>query len=157
MDQVVEYKQLASGGMARATEAGRSSAKKHCDAFCLTKRIGLNDKGTASCERLSENQICDEKFFREFATYLTTYAVKSNGELFMSGTATQYLSAIKDMAMKKFADNNIWVERVLDRWYPSLRVAVEKTVNRRQIQNGLPVSESCLLVGVFFFSSAKHL
>ena len=40
MDQVVEYNQLASGGMARATEAGRSSAKKHCDAFCLTKKNG---------------------------------------------------------------------------------------------------------------------
>lgn len=147
MDQVVEYNQLASGGMARATEAGRSSAKKHCDAFCLTKRIGLNENGIASCERLSEEQICNEKFFREFSTYLTAHAVKSTGELLMSGTATQYLSAIKDMAMRKFPENKIWEERILERWYPSLRVAVEKTVNRRQIQNGLPISESSLPIG----------
>jgi hypothetical protein len=51
------------------------------------------------------------------------------------------------MAMKKFAENKIWEERILDRWYPSLRVAVEKTVNRRQIQNGLPISESSLPIG----------
>lgn len=147
MDVVVEYKQLASGGTARSTEAGRSSAKRHCDAFCLTKRIGLNSNGIASCERLLEEQICDEKFFREFSTYLTAHAVKVNGEFLMSGTATQYLSAIKDMALKKFPENKIWEERMLDRWYPSLRVAVEKTVNRRQIQNGLPISESSLPIG----------
>lgn len=65
----------------------------------------------------------------------------------MLGTATQHLSAIKDFAMITFADNKIWEERVLDRWYPTLRVAVEKTVNRRQIQNGLPISESSLPIG----------
>lgn len=147
MGTVVEYTQLASGGVARATEAGRSSAKKHCDAFCLSKGLGVNANGISSCERLKETDICNEKFFREFATYLTTYATKSTGLLLMSGTATQYLSAIKDMAMKKYSENRIWEERQLDKWYPSLRVAVEKTVNRRQIQNGLPTTESSLPIG----------
>lgn len=158
MAEIAEYDQLQSGGISRATEAGRSSAKKHCDAYCLTKRIGLNGSGNASCERLLEDQICSEKFFREFSTYLTAHAVKSNGEYLMSGTATQYLSAIKDMAMKKFPENRIWEERVLDKWYPSLRVAVEKVVNRRQLQNGLPISESSQPIGrSLLFSISESL
>jgi hypothetical protein len=85
--------------------------------------------------------------FREFATYLAENAVKSNRELLMSGTAVQYLSAIKEMAVKKFAENVLWQERKLERWYPSLRVALEKRVNRRQIYNGLPVSEKSRALG----------
>ena len=69
--------------------------------------------------------MCDEKLFREFATYLAENAVKSNGELLMSGTAVQYLSAIKEMAAKKFGDNEVWQERRLEKWYPSLRVALD--------------------------------
>jgi hypothetical protein len=147
MAEVVEYSQLASGGVSRATEAGRASAKKNCDAFCLTKRIGMNANGIASCERATEDEICTEKFFREYATYLTAFAMRTDGILFKSGTAAQYLSAIKDMTMKKFPDNKLWEVRVLDRWYPSLRMAVEKTVNRRKILNGEPISEGSLPIG----------
>lgn len=147
MEEVVEYTQLASGGTSRATEAGRATAKKNCDAFCLSKRIGMNANGIASCERATEDEICNEKFFREYATYLTAVAMRGNGALFKSGTAAQYLSAIKDMTMKKFPDNRLWEDRVLDRWYPSLRVAVEKTVNRRRILNGEPIAEGSLPIG----------
>jgi hypothetical protein len=139
-DVAVEYEGMASAGTSRATEAGRSSAKKHFNAFCNKKLIG-------KFELLSEKQLCDEKLFREFATYLAENAVKSNGELLMSGTAVQYLSAIKEMAVKKFAENVLWQERRLEKWYPSLRVALEKRVNRRQIYNGLPVSEKSRALG----------
>lgn len=139
-DVAVEYEGMASAGTSRATEAGRSSAKKHFNASCEKKLIGR-------FELLSEAQLCDEKLFREFATYLAENAVKSNGELLMSGTAVQYLSAIKEMAVKKFPYNALWQERRLERWYPSLRVALEKRVNRRQIYNGLPVSEKSRALG----------
>ena len=132
------------GGASRATEAGRATAKKNCDAFCLSKWIGINANGIAFCERATEDEICNEKFFREYATYLTAIAVTGSGTLFKSGTAAQYLSAIKDMTMKKFPDNRPWDDRVLDRWYPSLRVAVEKTVNRRRILNGGSIAEGSL-------------
>lgn len=68
----VEYTPMASGGVARATEAGRSSAKKHGDKFCFSKRIALDSNGIANIERLSEVELCDEKFFLEFSTYLTS-------------------------------------------------------------------------------------
>jgi hypothetical protein len=59
--------------------------------------------------------LCDEKLFSEFATYLAENAVKSNGELLKTGTAVQYLSAIKEMAVKKFAENVLlWSEGPLD-------------------------------------------
>ena len=147
IDVAMEYSQLASGGVSRSAEAGRSSAKKSCDAFCQSKGIGMNGSSIASCERLEEDEICTEKFFREFATYLTAHAVTGSGVLYKSGTSTQYLSAIKEMAMRKFPDNKLWEERVLERWYPSLRVAVEKVIDRRRMQNGLPVSESSLPIG----------
>ena len=48
----------------------------------------------------------------------------------MSGTAAQYLSAAKEMAMRKYPQNILWEEKLLERWHPSLRVAVEKKFNR---------------------------
>lgn len=146
MAEIVVYKELQSGA-SRATEAGKVSARKQCDAFCLSKRIGLNEQGVASCDRLTENEFCNEKFFREFATYLTAHAVKANGAYLMAGSATQYLSGVKDIASKKFPDNRMWEDHVLDRWYPSLRVAVEKTANKRQQQHGLPTAESSNPIG----------
>ena len=86
MEDVVEYSQLVSGGVSRATESGRTSAKKNCDAFCLSKRIGMNVNGIASCEKATEDEICNEIFFREYATYLTAFAVRGDGALFESGT-----------------------------------------------------------------------
>jgi hypothetical protein len=118
--------------------------------------MGLNERGIASCERLTEEQICNEKFFREFSTYLTAHAVKSNGDLLMSGTATQYLFAIKDMAMKKFAEKKIWEERILDRWYPSLRVAVGRlSIEGRYKMDYQYLNVRCLLVAIYFFPSVK--
>ena len=143
----MEYAQLASGGSAKSTVKGKSAAMKHLDAFCLTKSLGLNSSGSASSERLTQEELCSEKLFREFATYLTEFAMKLNGELYMSGTATQYLSAAKEMAMKMFPRNAIWEVRLLEKWYPSLRVAVEKKVNRRQIKNGQPIAEASLPIG----------
>ena len=98
----MEYAQLASGGSAKSTVKGKSAAMKHLDALYLTKSLALNSSGSASSERLTQKELCSEMLFREFATYLTEFAMKLNGELYMSGTATQYLSAAKEMAMKKF-------------------------------------------------------
>ena len=148
MEEVVDYSQLASGGVSRA--------KKNCDSFCLMKRIGMNANGIASCERATEDEICTEKFFREYATYLTAFAMRGNGVLFKSGTAAQYLSAIKDMAMKKFPGNRLRKDRVLDKWYPSLRMAVEKTVNRRRIPKGSRFLRALYPQAEVYFSRCAH-
>ena len=149
----MDYTPLASGGMAKSTLKGKSVAMKHFDKFCSTKGLGLNSTGIASAQRLSEEELCSEQLFREFATYITEFAMSSGGELFVSGTATQYLSAAKEMALRKFPRNILWEERLLERWYPSLRVAVEKKVNRRQIQDGRPIAESSLSLGRKLLSS----
>ena len=143
----MEYAQLASGGSAKLTVKEKSAAMKHLDAFYLTKSLALNSSGSASSERLTQRELCSEMLFRELATYLTKFAVKLNGELYISGTATQYLSAAKEMAMKKFPRNAIWEERLLEKWYLSLRVSVEKKGNKRQIQNGQPIAEASLPIG----------
>ena len=121
---------------------GKSVAMKHFDTFCSTKGLGLNTTGIASAQRLSEEELCSEQLFREFATYTTEFSVRASGELFASGTATQYLSAAKEMAMRKFPRNVLWEERFLGRWYPSLLVAVEKKGNRRQIEDRRHIAES---------------
>jgi hypothetical protein len=86
---------MATTGSSRATEAGRVSALKHVDIFCGNKRMGLDAAGKASHKRLTEDEIYNPEFFKEFATYLDEHAVKSNGDLIMGGTATQYISALK--------------------------------------------------------------
>lgn len=147
----VEYLELASAGTSRATEAGRSSAKVQFNQFCAKKVIGISPQTQkASIDLLSEDELCSEKLFREFSTYLLENATNSknaNRDYLMSRTAIQYLSAIKEFAQKKFPQNALWEVRCLDRWYPSLRVALEKKVNRRQIVNGQPVSESSQAIG----------
>ena len=100
---------MATCGSSKSTEAGRVSALRHADIFCTNKQIDLDAKGIASLGRLSESEICNQEFFKEFATYLTEHA-KSTGTLLMPGTAIQYLSAIKEMAQKKFSTNPLWIE-----------------------------------------------
>ena len=111
---------------------------------------------------MNENELCNEKLFHEFSTYLLENATNSKTakrdenaansknvrrDYLRSGTTIQYLSAIKEFAQKKLLLNALWDVRCLDRWYPSLRVALEKKVNRRQIVNGQPVSESSEAIG----------
>jgi hypothetical protein len=57
MAEIVAYKELQFGGNSRATEAGKASARRHCNSFCLSKGIGLDGQGVASCEIT-----CNEKF-----------------------------------------------------------------------------------------------
>lgn len=143
----VVYKAMATTGSSRATEAGRVSALKHVDIFCANKHIGLDAGGKASYKKLTEDQICNKDFYKEFATYLAEHAVKSNGDLIMAGTAIQYLSAVKEYAQGKYSSNPIWIEKSLDTWYPFLRLAIETNIQRRQIVNGDPIAESSQAIG----------
>ena len=144
----VEYREMPTIGSSRATVAGRVSALQQCSDFCLTKLIGLDAKRNASCERLTEEVICQQSFFKEFATYLCEHAIsKTTGTLLKGGTAMQYLSGVKEFAEQKFPNNPLWIERSLDQWYPYLRVAVDRNIRRRQISTGQPISESSLALG----------
>lgn len=132
---LVEYLELASAGTSRATEAGRTSAKVHFNQFCTTKAIGISPQTQrVSCDLLNENELCNEKLFREFSTYLLENATNSKTtkrdenamnsknvkrDYLRSGTAIQYLSATKEFAQKKFPLNALWDVRCLDRWYPT--------------------------------------
>ena len=136
----VMYAELASAGASRSTEAGRASAKQHFQLFLRKQQLG-------EYQSLTEDQLCNEKLFREFATYLSVAEQLRVKELLKSGSAIQYLSAIKEMAQRKYPENDLWKEHRLDRWYPSLRVALEKIVNRRQMTNGLPISERSKALG----------
>ena len=64
-----QYKGMATTGSSRATEAGRVSALKHANIFRENKGIGKFDD-------LSEIEICTEKIFKEFATYLAEQNVE---------------------------------------------------------------------------------
>lgn len=145
--QPVVYKAMATTGSSRATEAGRVSALKHVDIFCGNKRMGLDAAGKASHKRLTEDEICNPEFFKEFATYLAEHAIKSNGDLIMGGTATQYISALKEYAQGKYSSNPTWIDKSLDTWYPFLRLAIETNIYRRQIVNGDPIAESSQAIG----------
>ena len=144
----VTYKAMATTGSSRATEAGRVSALRHADIFCTNKQIGLNGDGIAAFGRLSESEICNQEFFKEFATYLAEHALgQYTGTLLKPGSAIQYLSGVKEFAQKKFSANPFWIEKSLDMWYPFLRLAIETNVNRRLLTNGQPTSESSQAIG----------
>lgn len=104
----VEYAELASAGASRATEAVRTSAKQHFRIFCNKKQLG-------DYQFLTEDQLCSEKLFREFATYISEAKQLKVEELLRSGTAIQYLSAIKEMAQRRFPENDLWKDYRLDK------------------------------------------
>ena len=134
----VEFREMPTIGSSRATLAGRTSVMVHCDSFCFEKQIGLDTRGNASSDRMSEEIICQQSIFKELATYLCEHAIsKTTGLLLEGTTAMQYLSAAKEFAHNKF----------LDQWYPYLRVAVDRNCRRRQIATGQPISESSLTLG----------
>ena len=102
----VTYEAMATTGSSRATEAGRVSALKHADIFCTNKQIGFNGDGIAAFGRLSGGEICNQDFFKKFATYLAKHVLGQNtGTLLKPGSAIQYLSGVKDFAQKKFSAN----------------------------------------------------
>jgi hypothetical protein len=141
MELPVAYAPMASTGSAKSTEKGRVAAKLQCDAFCASKHL-------PRCKDLQENQFCDVIFFREFATYLTEHAKsKKTDSLFFAGTVVQYLGAVKEFAMERFPENEMWQTHRLDKWYPSLRFAVETKVNRRRLKAGLATSEGSRPIG----------
>ena len=111
-------------------------AMKHFETFCSTKGLCLNSTGVASAQRLSEEELCSEQLFREFAT-----TVRNNWYC-----CTVFVCGERNGNEKISAEHSL-EERLLERWYPSLRVAVEKKVNRRQIQDGRPIAESSLPLG----------
>lgn len=141
MESPVEYALMATTGSAKSTEKGRVNAKTHCDVFCASKHL-------PRIKDLSEKDFCDVNFFREFATYLSEHATWGKSQsLFKAGTAVQYLGAIKEYAIERFPDNEMWQMHKLDRWYPALRFAIETNVNRRRMKDGLPTSEGSQPIG----------
>jgi hypothetical protein len=92
-DDVATLFDLLNQGNADSTLAGRKSALGHFGNF--KKAANLPDE-------LSESQACDEKIYQGFALHLAEKATKSNGQLIMAGTATQYLSVVKEYYCKKY-------------------------------------------------------
>jgi hypothetical protein len=58
---------MESKGSAKSTVKVRAAAKLHLDQFCTSKHFPRS-------KDLSEEQFCNENFFRQFSTYLTEYA-----------------------------------------------------------------------------------
>jgi uncharacterized MAPEG superfamily protein len=82
-DDVALAFDLLNKGTATSTIAGRKSALGHHATFLKAANLP---------EELSEAQACDETMYQGFATYLAENAKKSNGQLIMASTATQYLT-----------------------------------------------------------------
>ena len=100
-DEAAALYDLLDGGSSRSTKAGKASAMKHFNAYLQSRRLG-------SAATLSREQWCDADLYQMFATYLAENAKKSNGDLIMSGTATQYLSAVKEFAMTQTKGDPFW-------------------------------------------------
>ena len=60
----------------------------------------------------------------------------------MGGTATQYVSAVKEYAQGKYFTNPTQIDKYVDTWYPFLRFTIETNIFRRQIVNGDLIAES---------------
>jgi hypothetical protein len=90
-DDIAAAYDLLNQGTAPSTVAGRKSALGHFSNFL--KAVNLP-------EELTESQACDEKIYQGFAIHLAENATKSNGQLIMAGTATQYLSVVKELFSK---------------------------------------------------------
>ena len=134
-EMVVKYRELKSG-QSKTMLRGLVSAQEHLLKYIESRGLGIDkSSGKSMLDFLKATEICTEDFFRQFGTYLVEHASKGNGQLLLSGTAIQYLSAIKEWASKneKFRDSDLFSMKSLDRWYfgnQGLRVAVEKAINR---------------------------
>ena len=150
MSGPIEYAPMPSTGSAKSTEKVRQAARTHFDFFCGSKHL-------PRWKELSEDQFCDVNLFREFSTFLAEHAVVTKTKmLLMAGSAVQYLSVIKECAIARFPENEMWHLHRLDKWYPSLRLAIETKVNRRRIKSGLSTSDGSNPIGRVLLSKICH-
>ena len=63
---------------------------------------------------------------------------------------------MKEYAIKRFPENEMWQLHHLDKWYPPLRLAIETKVNRRRIQDGLSTSDGSEPIGRVLLSKICH-
>jgi hypothetical protein len=141
------YALTGTGGSAKSTHEGYSTALKHFNAFLLTKQIEkFEDISKMSA---GESIICSVELFQEFGTYLSFTArdLRSN-EYLMVGSALQYLSGVKISCMKLYPGNDIWRHHDrTDGWYHDLRNGLTKHISNRCIVAGLPISEKAKPIG----------
>ena len=76
--------------------------------------------------------------------------------LLMAGSAVQYLGVIKELAILRFPENEMWHLHKLDKWYPSLRLAIETKVNRRRMKAGQSTSDGSNPIGRVLLSKICH-
>lgn len=146
----MEYAPMASTGSSKSTEKVRQSARTHFDFFCASKHL-------PPWKELSEDQFCDVTLFREFSTYLAEHALVARTKmLLMAGSAVQYLGVIKELAILRFPENEMWHLHELDKWYPSLRLAIETKVNRRRMKAGQSTSDGSNPIGRALLSKICH-
>ena len=95
---------------------------------------------------------CSIAIFQTFATYLKDEAKKTNGSQYKPGTAVEFLSTAKETMFTKYPDHEIFQEKVLDTWYPQLRVALEKNIVREFIRRGECPYDTSLPIGLNLLS-----
>jgi hypothetical protein len=128
---------VGSSGSAQSTLDGKKVASKHFDNFI--KSLLGNGKSFAD---LSEDEVCDEDLFRQFAGFLVAFT-NDDGESLASNTCLQYLSGAKNIAQEKFPQNAIWTRAELNNnsWYTKIRVELERIKVRDAFQKGEAIVE----------------
>ena len=89
-------------------------------------------------DELNEDTVCDLDFLDELASFLTETTHINSDEPLKSGSALQIFGDVKKFFEKKFPKNAIWSD--ID-WYAELRYRIRKTIGKKFILDGMPISD----------------
>jgi len=126
-DEAVVYAESGISGEALSTISGVKSAQECFNKFLDTKKMKTS-------QELKQSELCSIKLFREYGIFLTTLMKM---EIVSIGTAKQYLSGAKSIAMKRFPDWMQWNDDINGGWYRKLRSSMIAVMTRLNLEMGL--------------------
>lgn len=95
------YREAGTGGHARSTVLGKTSALNHFVTFLGTKNLVY--------EACGQDELCNESNLRQFGTYLIEHALAADTGLPLArDTAIQYFSGVTNVLKAKYKDDNLF-------------------------------------------------
>lgn len=134
----LSYREAGTGGHARSTVLGKTSALNHFVTFLGTKNLVY--------EACGQDELCNESNLRQFGTYLIEHALAADTGLPLArDTAIQYFSGVTNVLKAKYKDDNLF--RSSETWNTEVRGDIMKLITRRHIVNGTEVKDKSKGVG----------
>jgi hypothetical protein len=138
-----EYGQ--SGGQSASTQDIKRAAVGKLDIMLM----GIGEPAFR-IYLLDEKSVCDKAFFSKFCDFLVNHATArtfvNEGEKKLSaGTATQYLSSIKEKVKNTYPDHILWKSEPV--WYSKLRLHITTQIVAQLIAEGKTIAKTVTEIG----------